>query len=206
MSDDIELLVTESATHLRLPPPRTEGGRPLREALALRRSTREFSVQPLPLQALSDLLWSACGINRPTQHGRTAPSASDWQEIELYAAMRTGTFVYEPVDHRLRLVSPKDLRSLTGAQSFIATAPLEIVYVADLRRVNATEPLERRFYTAADAAFIAENVYLHCAAEGLATVVRGLIDWRALAQALELRPRQRVILAQTVGFPLRMSS
>jgi nitroreductase len=190
------------STYLHLPPPRTTGGRPLREALAFRRSDREFSVQPLPLQMLSELLWSACGINRPSSHGRTAPSARNWQEIEVYAVLPVGAFLYEPDGNRLRRVSAEDLRAATGAQDFVATAPLNLVYVADLERVGAIEPFERRFYCAADAAFVAENVYLYCASEGLATVARGLVDRRALAKVLALRKQQRVMLAQTVGLPL----
>jgi nitroreductase len=186
---------------LHLPPPRTSGGLPLLDAMARRHSSREFSSYELPQQVLSDLLWAACGVNRAHTHGRTAPSARNWQEIQVYLARADGLYCYEPAVHGLRHVLRGDLRAATGSQDFVGTAPLNLVYVADLGRVDATDPLERRVYCAADAAFVAQNVYLFCASEGLACVVRGLVPRRALAQAMGLAPTQRVILAQTVGFP-----
>lgn len=183
-----------------LPPPRLNDCT-LRDALRQRHSTRAFGPQPLSDQVLSDLLWSACGINRPDEAGRTAPSARHWQEIDVYAALRGGLYRYEPAPHALRRIIDLDLRAPTGEQDFVGRVPLNLVYVADLSRVDAGDDEERRFYTAADAGFIAQNVYLCCAAIGLATVVRGLVDRRRLAAAMGLRPEQRVLLAQSVGHP-----
>jgi hypothetical protein len=184
-----------------LPPPQISGGKPLMEALKLRHSSRSFAAKPLPVQLLSNLLWAACGVNRADSGGLTAPSARNWQEIAVYAAMSDGLFRYDAKQHRLIPVLARDLRGLTGQQDFVAPAPLNLVYVADLSGIDSAGDDERRFYTAADAAFMAQNVYLFCASEGLATVVRGLVDRKAFAQAAQLGAQQRVILAQTVGYP-----
>jgi SagB-type dehydrogenase family enzyme len=186
---------------LRLPPPQTEGGKPLMQALKLRQSAREFSPQALPPQLLSNLLWAAAGINRPQSGKRTAPSARDWQEIDIYVATAEAVYRYDARDHLLRTVVARDLRVLTGSQDFVAQAPVNLVYVADLNRMRDASADQKDFYAAADAGFIAENVYLFCASEGLAVVVRGSIDREAFAAALGLAPHQRVVLAQTVGYP-----
>lgn len=185
-----------------LPSPRTGGGKPLMAALAARISTREFSVRKLPQQLLSDLLWAADGINRVQTAGRTAPSAKDWREIDIYLVREEGLDAYHPATHSLQQVLRRDLRLATGIQEFVGIAPLNLIYVADLTRVDVADDMERRFYCAADAAFIAQNVYLFCASEGLACVVRGAVNRRELAQAMQLKETQRVILAQTVGYPV----
>lgn len=183
-----------------LPPPRTSGGVPLMIALSRRSSARAYDSRDLPLQIMSDLLWAANGINRAAAGGRTAPSARNWQEIDIYVAKADGLFRYEPKAHVLELVLTQDVRALTGVQDFVAGAPLNLVYVADLAKVSATDAQERRFFCAANAGFIAQNVYLFCASEGLATVVRGLLNRKDLAQAMRLQRHQRVLLAQTVGY------
>jgi SagB-type dehydrogenase family enzyme len=183
-----------------LPPPQATGTVSLLQALRSRRSTREFSPRPLPLDVLSTLLWCAFGVNRPDSGGRTAPSAHNWQEIEVFAALPDGAYRYDAREHALRLVAPGDLRAATGRQDFVATAPLNLVYVADFGKMIDASAEDRTFYASADAAFPAQNVYLCCAAAGLACVVRGLVDRRKLAPALQLRIDQRIVLAQTVGY------
>lgn len=184
-----------------LPAPRIDPALTLRAALEARRSTRGFQPDPLPLSRLSEILWAGFGINRPRTGGRTAPSAHDWQEITVYAVLPEGTYQYDAREHRLLLAKPDDLRRWTGVQDFVATAPLNLVYVADFDRMHEARPVEQGFFAGADAGCIAQNVYLYCAAIGLGTVVRGLIDRRALANALGLRPAHRIALAQTVGYP-----
>lgn len=184
-----------------LPPPQTERSGTLMQALRSRRSTREFSERTLPLNDLSTLLWAAFGVNRPDSGGRTAPSAHNWQEIEVYAALPEAMYRYDPSAHALRLTVAGDLRTLTGVQDFISRAPLNLVYVADFSRMADASAEDRTFFAAADAAFIAQNVYLFCASAGLVCVVRGLVDRRKLAPAMRLRVDQRIVLAQTVGFP-----
>ena len=194
-------VLAQEADMTRLPAPQTEGGMPLMQALKQRHSTRELSARALPPQVLSDLLWAASGVNRPGTGQRTAPTARDWREIDVYVAMADGTYRFEPDAHALRRVLPQDVRALTGIQDFVAQAPVNLVYVADLDRMGDTTAEHRLLYSATDAGFIAQNVYLYCASAGLATVVRGSIDREALGVVLGLRPGQRVILAQSIGYP-----
>jgi SagB-type dehydrogenase family enzyme len=186
-----------------LPPPQTDGGKPLMQALKERRSTREFLPDELPAQQLSNLLWAAAGVNRPKSGKRTAPSARDWREIGIYVVTAQGAYRYDPDTHALIKVLAKDVRGLTGVQDFVARAPLNLVYVADLENMSGADGEQREFYAAADTGFIAQNVYLYCASAGLGAVVRGSVDRQALAAALGLRSTQRVMLAQTVGYPRR---
>lgn len=198
---DFGLESRDEARTIALPAPTKQGGLSLMDALKARRSSREFSDETLPPQLLSDLLWAAFGINRPQSGGRTAPSAHDWEEIDLYVATPKGTFVYRPKPHALVEVSSEDLRAATGIQPFVAHAPLNLVYIADLSRMTQASEEEKRWYSGPDAGFIAQNVYLFCASAGLATVVRGMVERTALARTLRLKPDQVIILAQTVGYP-----
>jgi len=185
---------------IQLPPARTSGGKPLTEALRLRRSTREYSSRPLDLQVLSDLLWSAYGINRPSGD-RTAPYWRHVMVIDVYAVMANGTWFYDPKLHALVQHLEDDLRAGTGLQDFVGTAPLNLVYVAHGLRMQDISAEDRRLYASADACFIGQNVYLFCASEGLATVFRGAVDQKALAEAMHLGTGQFVTFAQTVGYP-----
>lgn len=187
---------------IKLPAPVMTGGKPLMQVLKERHSTREFSSQALSQQTLSNLLWAAAGVNRPDSGKRTAPSARDWREIDIYVALPEGMYRFDPDAHALILVKQQDMRADTGEQDFVADAPLNLVYIADLDRMDTT-PEHKNLYSATDAGFIAQNVYLFCASEGLATVVRGTVDREALAVLLELSEHQRIILAQTVGYPAR---
>src|SRR5579884_777356 len=183
---------------IQLPPPDKSGGKPLLQALALRRSTREFSGKPLPPQMLSNLLWAAFGVNRPDGR-RTAPSANNGQEIDIYVALPDGVYVYMAEANVLKPVIAGDVRRATGTQEFVGSAPLDLVYVADDSRAEGSAD-EKLFFSAADTGFIAQNVYLFCASEGLGTVVRGSVDRDALAVALKLRAGERITLAQSVGY------
>jgi nitroreductase len=182
-----------------LPAPRRQGGRPLLETLAGRHGARGFAARELSLQLLSDLLWAAYGINGPDNH-RTAPSVHDWQEIDLYVALSGGVYLFDPQRCRLETVLAEDIRAMTGLQDFVATAPLNLVYVADLARMHGAQTA-KRFYSGIDAGRIAQNVYLFCASEGLETVVHDLVDRKALALKMGLRLEQHVIVAQTIGYP-----
>ncbi len=186
---------------LKLPPPQTHGGMPLMQALQARHSSREFAARPLEPQQLSNLLWAAAGVNRPASGKRTAPSARDWREIDIYAATADGTYIYDAAAHVLRRVLVRDVCALTGKQEFVAGAPLNLVYVANQQRMEGSSDEDRDRYAAADTGFIAQNVYLYCASAGLNTVVRGMVDRKALGAALNLTPQQQIILAQTVGYP-----
>jgi SagB-type dehydrogenase family enzyme len=186
---------------IKLPAPRTSGGKPLMQALKDRHSSREFSGRELPPEVLSNLLWAAFGINRTKTGGRTAPSAHDWEEIDVYVATAKGLYLYEPRKHVLKQVLAQDVRARTGVQPFIAEAPVNLVYVADLTRMTEATPEDKAWYSGPDAGFIAQNVYLFCASEGLAVVVRGMVDRAALGKLMSLTPDEKIILAQTVGYP-----
>jgi SagB-type dehydrogenase family enzyme len=194
--------VAAQTADVALPAPQTDGGKPLMQALKERRTTRNFAEQPLDLQQLSNLLWAAFGINRPDGH-RTAPSARNWQEIDVYVALADGLYVYDARGHVLKGVLAQHLRALAGAQAHAREAPLTLVYVADEGRMGLADRETRQAYAAADAGFIAQNVYLFCASEGLGSVVFASIDRDRFAQAAGLRPGQHVTLAQSVGHPRR---
>ncbi len=180
--------------------PDTSGGKPLMQCLKDRKTTRSFDSKPLPKQVLSNLLWAAFGVNRPDGR-RTAPSAMNWQEIDVYVAMQNGLYLYDPSSHSLKEVLTEDIREQTGTQSFVKDAPVDIVYVADLSKTGRASTDEQTLYTAADCGFIAQNVYLYCASEGLACVVRASIGKPALSKAMNLGPTQKILLSQTVGYP-----
>ena len=184
-----------------LPAPQKDAGKPLMTALALRQSTRSFDVKALPLQELSNLLWAADGINRQESGKRTAPSAMNWQEVDIYVALAEGVYLYDAKANMLNPVAAGDLRSATGSQPFVAGAPVNVVYVVDMSRVTKGSDEDKSLYTAADVGFIAENVYLYCASQGLAVVVRGSINRGEIAEKFKLRKDQKAILAQTVGYP-----
>lgn len=186
---------------MQLVKPQTQGGKPLMDALRNRKSSREFRSDKLAPQVLSNFLWAAFGVIRPETGGRTAPSAHDWQEIDVYVATADGLFVYEAKTHTLKTVHSDDIRARTATQSFVTDAPVELIFVADLRRMHDASEADKNLYAVVDAGFISENIYLFCASEGLATVVRGSIDRVSLARAMQLRSEQRIILAQTVGYP-----
>jgi nitroreductase len=185
---------------IKLPPPQTDGGKPLMQVLKARHSTREFDTARLPMQVLSNLLWAGFGVNRDDGR-RTAPSAMNWQEMDVYVFLQEGTYIYQARENALKPVAAGDLRGATGSQPFAATAPLNLVYIADMAKTSRAQPEQRDSWSAAHAGFIAQNVYLFCASEGLNVVVRGLVDKTALGQKLQLRPDQRIWLAQTVGYP-----
>ena len=171
------------------------------QVLRDRHTTREFSSDKLPTQVLSNLLWAAFGINRPGEGKRTAPSAINWQETDVYVAMADGLYIYDAKGNKLDPVLAGDVRDMTGMQPFVKDAPVNLIYVADLAKAGKVSAEYRDLFTAAGTGFIAENVYLFCASEGLAVVVRGMVDREALAKVMKLRPDQKITLAQTVGYP-----
>jgi len=183
-----------------LSPPQKAGGMALMDALARRRSTREFSERTLPGQLVSDLLWAAYGINR-SSGDRTAPYWRHIMVIDVYAAMADGVWLYDPRLHALQPHLAEDLRAQTGLQDFVASAPLNLVYVAHGERMRDISPTERRLYASVDTGFIGQNVYLFCASAGLATVFRGAVDLVKLGKAMRLDEESFVTFAQTVGYP-----
>ncbi|MFO7557304.1 MAG: SagB/ThcOx family dehydrogenase [Desulfobacterales bacterium] len=203
-----QVLITDgSLKQIRLPAPQTTGGKPLMEALLDRKSSRDFSSTPLPEQTLSNLLWAAFGINRPESGRRTAPSALNWQETDIYVFIEQGAYLYDAKKNALQPIAAGDYRGSTGSmiQPFVKKAPVNLVYIVDSARTGLTGKMlntkERDMFSDTAVGFISQNVYLYCASEGLATVVRGMVDREALTVLLKLRPEQRIILAQSVGYP-----
>jgi SagB-type dehydrogenase family enzyme len=186
---------------IELPVPNMKGGMPLMEALKARSTSREYDSRELPPQVLSDLLWAAFGVNRPEAGKRTAPSAMNWQETDIYVALKSGLYLYNAVENTLEPVLGEDLREATGLQPFVKDAPVNLVFVADFTKMGKAKDEDKKSYSAADVGFISQNVYLFCASEGLATVVRGYFDREKLTAAMKLRPEQYIVLTQTVGYP-----
>ena len=186
---------------LALVAPRMHRGVSLAEALERRASARDFDDRPLELPTLAGLLWSACGVNRPESGQRTAPSARNWQEVSVFVVSAQDIRLYDAAHQTLVRIAQGDHRAATGQQDFPAHAGANLVFVADYARMPDASTESRNLYAAIDTGAMVQNVYLYCAAAGLACVVRGLVDRDALARLLRLRPAQHVIVAQSVGYP-----
>jgi len=182
------LALGASAQDITLPKPVTTGGMPLMEALSKRSSSREFSTAELDNQTLSNLLWAAWGYNRSDK--RTAPSANDKQELSLYVVLKSGAYLYDAKANKLIQKVKGDVRKQMGKQDFVATAPVNIVFVEDKSKQGAG---------ATDSGFISQNIYLFCASENLATVVRGWFEAQVVKDALKLGENMQPILTQTIG-------
>ena len=181
------------AQDIQLSAPDKKGGKPLMQALSERKSAREFQEKELPDEVLSNLLWAANGFNREDK--RTAPTANNRQELELYLVMKSGIYFYNAREHRLALVKKGDYRKSAGTQTYVANAPVNILFVSDSGEASGKN------YAYTDCGFVSQNIYLFCASEGLATVVRGSYDKKVLEELLQLPANQEVLLTQTVGYP-----
>lgn len=182
-----------SAQDINLPAPNKTGGKPLMQALNERKSTRSYQDRELTLQQLSDLLWAANGFNRDDK--RTAPTANNRQELELYVTTKNGVYFYDARNHLLKEVKKGDQRAQAGTQDFVARAALNLIFVSDMEKASSRE------YAYTNCGFVAQNVYLYCASEGLGAVVRGSFDKDKLSGLLSLEPNQEILLTQSVGYP-----
>jgi SagB-type dehydrogenase family enzyme len=188
-------------TTIKLNPPQTDIGKPLMQVLQDRKSGREFADKKLALQDLSNLLWAAYGINREDGK-RTAPTCRNVQEYEVYVIMQEGVYVYEPKTNELVPVVEGDYRANAGLQAYVATAPVDLMYVADLSKITWMPDLNGKLSIAyIDVGFIAENAALFCASEGLVSVPRMNMDTAKLAQIMHLSSDQKVIFSTSVGYP-----
>ncbi len=196
---------TLKAQDITLPAPDRKGGKPLMQALNERQSFRSYTDEGLTKQQMSDLLWAAWGINRTDQKKRTAASAMNYQEIDMYVALPTGLYLYIAESHSLKMINNKDLRKTTGTQGYVNNAALNLVFVADMGKAGKREGVKiddsDLFMSYANAALIAQNVYLYCASAELGCIVRGSIPKEKLALEMGLKSNQYIILAQTVGHP-----
>ncbi len=193
--------IAQESKPIPLPAPKLDASKSLAQALKDRKTTRETSTQNLPEQTLSNVLWAAWGINRPDSGRRTAPSALNRQEIDLYVVADKGIYIYDPKGNALIPVASGDFRQQTYTQAPWKDAPVHLIFVADLAKMgDAAENLKMEL-AAMDTGFIAENIYLYCAAEGLSTGYRVSLDKPALSKTMKLRPDQRILGAQSVGLP-----
>jgi nitroreductase len=197
---DINAAGEQELKAIELPKPQMDGGKPLMAALKDRKSTREFSSEKLPMQMLSNMLWAANGINRPDGK-RTAPTAMNKQEIDIYVALEQGLYLYDAKANTLVPLLAVDIRAATGKQPFVKDAPVNLIFAADYAKMGDMPAEMKDFYAAADTGYVSQNVYLFCASEGLATVVRGSVDRVVCSAAMGLRSDQKIILVQTVGYP-----
>jgi nitroreductase len=210
-----DLGAMEDLQPIALPKPEKEGGKSVLAALKERKTVRNIGPEPLSLQTLSNLLWAAFGVNRPEmglmgKPGRTAPSASNSQEIDLYVCLEKGVYLYEAIPHRLSPVAAGDFRARAG-RAAAAKAPLTIFYVVDTTRYivgkgqpdpHIGDPEVQKSYYYADTGFVAQNVYLFAASQGLAAWFHNC-DKEHTVKEFRLRPEQRVLFAQTVGYPAK---
>lgn len=187
------------AQNIKLPIPNKSGGKPLMTVLNERKSSRDFSEKILPNQQLSNLLWAAWGYNRADK--RTAPSSQNKQEMDIYVALASGCYLYDARKNELVLVVKQDLREKTGKQDFVKNAPVNIIFVADKRKMAQQDEQSMLQTAYINTGFISQNIYLYCASEGLATVIRAWVDKAALALAMKLHDQQEIIVCQTVGYP-----
>ena len=213
----IELEKGDAMEPIILPEPKKSGGMPLMEAISLRQTNRNIGPREIPLKVLSNLLWAAFGINREKasfkKSGRTAPSASNSQEIDLYVALKSGLYVYDAVSHQLKPLSEGDFRMYSGhryAHDLIKHTPLNIFYVVDFSQYDLGpdqpdphigEPEVQKSYYFTDTGFIAQNVNLFAASEGLASWFHNC-EKESIRDKFNLRPTQRILFAQTIGYPL----
>jgi nitroreductase len=211
MTGSLSSGLAEELKPIQLLKPQEGSGNPIIQLLWKRQSLRQFTPEPLPVEVLSNMLWAAFGINRPNGR-RTAPTANNKQEIDIYVAMAKGLYLYDAKANILNPILSDDIRGMTGipAQPYVKEAAVNLIYVADYSKMKnyyfgTVRDEVKDLYTAAATGFISENVYLFCASEGLATVIRAEIDRPELASVMKLRPDQKIILAQSVGYPRKTS-
>jgi len=193
--------VAALAQDIALPAPVTSGGMALADALQARQSIRNFdSAKSLTPQELSNLLWAAWGINR-ADGKRTAPTACNNQEIDLYVCLASGVYLYDAKANALKQLQKVDLRKSCGKQPFVGKAPVCLVLVGDLSRVNRIDDGHKQLYAWLDTGYISQNIYLHCAANKMHTVAIGMVDREELGKALKLKAKQEIVISHPVGFP-----
>lgn len=196
------IMNAQSLDTIKLPVPALKKDKLFMQTVKERKSSREFSDKELSLQDLSNLLWCANGINRPESGMRTSPSARNAQDVDIYAVLKDGIYLYGAKKHELLPVVSGDFRKNAGVQPWVGTAPLNLIYVSDLAKFDFVKDREGQVMTAAiDAGHCSQNVYLYAAAANLAVVTRTSIDKAQMANILKLRSEQLIIMAQTVGYP-----
>lgn len=185
-------------TRIELPKPEYGSGLPLMEALKRRATSRSFLPEPLPMQEISNILWAANGVNRPQSGMRTAPSARNAQEIDVYVFLERGVFLYNADKHLLDPIVMKDFRKEVSSQKFFVEAPMVLVYVANYDKMVKFSDEAKEFYSATDVGFVSQNVYLYCASSNLSTVVCGMFNKELIQKVLNIK-NGKILLVQPVG-------
>jgi len=186
------------AQDITLPKPVTTGGKPLMDALNARQSNRTFAEKELSMQQLSDLLWATFGVNRPDGK-RTAPSAMNMQEIDIYVFLKTGAYLYDAKANKLVLKAAGDLRGSVGQQPFLEKAPVVLVFAADFSKTRGDSE-GTRLFAGIDVGYISQNVYLYAASTGMNTVAVAMVKKDELVKLLGIT-NGFILLGQPVGFP-----
>ncbi|MEG0837703.1 MAG: nitroreductase family protein [Akkermansia sp.] len=190
------------AGDIELPAPVTQGGKPLLDTLKERKSERKFSARELTSSELSNLLWAADGITRPDGR-RTAPTARNAQEIELYVVLKDAVYLFDYVNNKLKLVLQGDIRPIIGNQPFVTKAPVNILMVLNYDKINwMPNRADKKLYGAVDSGFIDQNIYLYCTSVGMSSVFRAAgLQREEIRKKLNLPESYEVLYAHTVGFP-----
>lgn len=199
-------LATVIENTIKLLAPQKDLGFPLMKALEERRTKRKWKNEPLSDQELSNLLWAACGITseetNKNKSKRTAPSASNSQEIKVYVAIKEGLFLYDEKDHQLIQILSKDIRENIGTQKMMCSAPVGLIYVSDYSKMKSylsKDENRKWFVSGTDTGFISQNVYLYCTAANLSTVILGLVNRDKLHEIMGLKECEKVVYTQVVG-------
>jgi nitroreductase len=197
--------IAETDGVIKLNPPDLNGGISLMQALKKRKTNRDISDKKVTLQQLSDLLWAADGINRP-EGKRTSPAAMGIYCVDIYVVLPEGVYLYDSAKHELKPAAKGDFRKLAGMQDFVFIAPVNLVYIFTLRNPKnslAPSPVpeeKRKIWGDVEVGCMVQNVYLYCASQGLASVVRGMVDQKKFSEIAKVKPEQ-IIVAQTIGYP-----
>ena len=192
----------QSDKDITLLPPDTDKGASIMKSLAQRQSHRECADKDLGKEDLSNLLWAANGINRTADNKRTAPSALNRQDIDVYVISRKGAYKYVAAEHRLQLITEGDHRSaVAGGQDFVKGFPVSLVLVSELSRLGDAKNERTRMTAAMDAGYVSQNICLFCAGNGLVTVPRATMDTAALKKILRLSDTALPLLNNPVGYP-----
>ncbi len=198
------LTVPLSAQNLQtiiLHPPDTDRGVSVMTALSQRASVREFDTTAIGHRDLSDLVWAANGINRPDEGKRTAASALNAQDIDVYVVLKQAVYLYNAHQHHLEPVVEGDYRRvIAGRQESVAEAPLILLLVSDISRFGRGDEPQKLEWAAIDAGIVAQNVMLFCASEGFSTVPRSFMDREKLREILMLKDSQHIMLNIPVSY------
>ena len=185
--------------------PNLKGTVSLEEALAKRRSVRQFSSEPIKRSQISQLAWAGQGITEPQRGLRTAPSAGTIYPIELLFATDEGLFVYRPADHSLLQIGDQDIRSMLGAAASMAEsvsgAGCDIIIAGAVRKMTDQFKDKARTFMHMEAGHIAQNILLQAVCLNLGAVTVGGFDTKEVRNVCKLRRDLEPLYIICVGKP-----